>query len=466
MNLSMQQLEEKIDAFLAENESSFLQDLTDVIAIPSVLAPAEENAPFGKPVADALACVLAAGQRLGMKTGNQDGYMGWVEVEGQSPKYLATITHLDVVPQGDGWDGSPFALRLQEGWLLGRGVGDDKGPGIACLYVAKFFKELGVPLPYTMRFLYGTNEETGMEDVAPYLAKHPQPAFCMTPDASFPVCYGEKGNFSGNFISTVLGGNLLDFKGGIADNVIPDKAYCVVKAPAHAPKSTDAVKVSTLADGSLRLDGKGIGGHAAKPAGTKNAIGLLVEYLLDNHLCTPQEEEVLCLLQKLHTHTDGSGVGIAAEDGIFTPLTCVGCVISFEDKKLVQNFNIRFPSSISGEKIAQILATEAETHSCTLCDTSYKNPFHIPVNTPHITALMDAYQLASGRDDKPFTMGGGTYARHFKSAVSFGPGIPGREYPSFAGPEHGANEGILLADLLLTIKVYILALWKLQQLEW
>ena len=31
-----------------------------------------------------------------------------------------------------------------------------------------------------------------MKDVDYYLEHYPQPAFCFTPDAEFPVCYGEK----------------------------------------------------------------------------------------------------------------------------------------------------------------------------------------------------------------------------------------------------------------------------------
>lgn len=55
----------------------------------------------------------------------------------------------------------------------------------------------------------------------------------------------------------------------------------------------------------VRITGYGIGGHASKPQGTVNAIGLVVNYLLDNHLCTPEEETYLSMLRTLLSCTDG-----------------------------------------------------------------------------------------------------------------------------------------------------------------
>lgn len=67
--------------------------------------------------------------------------MGYADVKGDSDTQLATITHLDVVPAGNGWDSDPFDMIEKEGWLIGRGVSDDKGPALLTLYMAKFFKE-------------------------------------------------------------------------------------------------------------------------------------------------------------------------------------------------------------------------------------------------------------------------------------------------------------------------------------
>ena len=67
-------------------------------------------------------------------------------------------------------------------------------------------------LPYTLRILLGANGETGMKDVDYYLEHYPQPAFFFTPDAEFPVCYGEKGGYGGWLVSAPLHGSLIDFQ--------------------------------------------------------------------------------------------------------------------------------------------------------------------------------------------------------------------------------------------------------------
>ena len=66
---------------------------------------------------------------------------------------------------------------------------------------------------------------------------------------------------------------------------------------------------------------------------------------------------------------------------------------------------------------------------------------------------------------EPFTIGGGTYARDFPNAVSFGPEHFDRPVPDFVGPIHGADEGACVAWLLEALKVYILALLSLEELD-
>lgn len=116
--------------------------------------------------------------------------------------------------------------------------------------------------------------------------------------------YGEKGGFGGAFVSRKLSGNLRDFAGGVAGNVVPDRASALVKADIAALQETENVKIAAEGD-CVRITGYGIGGHASKPQGTVNAIGLVVNYLLDNHLCTPEEETYLSMLRTLLSCTDG-----------------------------------------------------------------------------------------------------------------------------------------------------------------
>ena len=92
-------------------------------------------------------------------------------------------------------------------------------------------------------------------------------------------------------------------------------------------------------------------------------------------------------------------------------------------------------------------------------------PFYIAADSPAIQTLITTYNDVTGENKKPFTMGGGTYARHFPYAVSFGPEHTDIELPEFAGPMHGANEGTPFEKLIEALKIYILALLRLQEIE-
>ena len=74
---------------------------------------------------------------------------------------------------------------------------------------------------------------------------------------------------------------------------------------------------------------------------------------------------------------------------------------------------------------------------------------------------MRAYEEVTGdHENKPFTIGGGTYARTMKNAVAFGPVFPGREEVA-----HQANEYILLEDLFTAKEIYRQTIEKLANLD-
>ena len=87
------------------------------------------------------------------------------------------------------------------------------------------------------------------------------------------------------------------------------------------------------------------------------------------------------------------------------------------------------------------------------------------LDKPEVQVCIDAYNAITGENAKPYTIGGGTYARDFPNAVSFGPEHPERPAPAFAGPIHGVDEAACKDWLIEALKVYILALIELEKLE-
>ena len=62
-------------------------------------------------------------------------------------------------------------------------------------------------------------------------------------------------------------------------------------------------------------------------------------------------------------------------------------------------------------------------------------------------------------------MGGGTYARRFTRAVSFGAEVLELELPSWGGPMHGPNEVANVELMKTSLKIYILSLLRLQEID-
>lgn len=457
---------QKIDAFIVENKDALVRDIKKLVDIPSVQGEPEEGAPFGVQVKHALDTALDLAADLGLTAHQVDGYFGYADLPGTGAQQIGIITHLDVVPAGNGWTQDPFDMIEKEGYLLGRGVADDKGPAVLSLYTAKFFAECGKQMPHTLRILLGTNEETGMAGLKYYLERFAPPAFCFTPDAEFPVCYGEKGNYNGRFVSGPLVGNLVSFEGGVATNVVPDRAVAVVrtgKSAAELP-SAERVTVSDAGDGCVRIEGAGKGGHASLPQGTINAILLVVDYLLDHKLCTESEEQWLHFMHRLLCATDGSTMGIASQDDIFTPLTCVGGVVKLENGVITQTVDVRYPTTMTGARLTETFSAAAQEAGGAYKMPRDAVPFVTSANTPEVRALIESYNEVTGKQEKPFTIGGGTYARHFPRAVSFGPEEMGVETPAWVGTMHGANEGMSVEALLRALKIYILGVARLMEL--
>ena len=167
-------LNQKIDAFIAANKEQILKDIATLVSINSVEGAPEEGAPYGAGPRAALDKTLELAAGMGLATRNCENHIGYAELAGaDAEKYLATICHVDVVPEGNGWTEDPFKMEIRDGWMIGRGVADDKGPMVATLYALKFLKEEGVSLRYPIRALVGDNEETHMHDVDYYLANYP-----------------------------------------------------------------------------------------------------------------------------------------------------------------------------------------------------------------------------------------------------------------------------------------------------
>ena len=186
-------MEQKILTQVEANRDAMIEDILKVVRIDSVQSDPLPGKPFGKGVAEALDMALSIAKELGFETGSIDGYMGYAQY-GEGEEYVGIIGHLDVVPVGDGWNHPPFSGYVDEnGRIFSRGILDNKGPIMSCLYALYAIKQLQIKLSKPVRILFGTNEETGFKDLEYFLAKEKPPVMGWTPDCKYPVVYGERG---------------------------------------------------------------------------------------------------------------------------------------------------------------------------------------------------------------------------------------------------------------------------------
>ena len=460
------ELNKKLDEFISDNIENIKRDIKTLVDINSVAAAPEQGAPHGAGVRRALDAALAMAQREGMQSVDLDGQVGYSHA-GPQDKYIGMMAHMDVVPQGEGWDTDPFCCTEREGYLLGRGVQDNKGSYVTSLYAMRFVRE-NCKLRYGQRLIAGCDEETGMTDIDYYLDRCGAPDFTIIPDATFPVGHGEKGIYTADLVSEkALSAAVIELAGGLASNVVPERAHAVVDCTlAAARAAADESFVVEGKDGQVKITAHGIAGHAGHPVGSRNAIIMLLKLLRDGKLVPEADAQVLSVIADSLDINDGSKLGIASEDGIFTPLTCIGGIIEKRaDGRVCQNMNCRYPTSTCGQTITAGLCAFAASNGYTLENVEDNPPHYIPADSAPIALLMDCYNRVTGRNEKPYVMSGGTYARHIPNAVAFGGEFENEKFPDFVGTIHGKNEGISVDTVLLAIKIYANALYDLQQLD-
>ena len=471
--MSLDQLKREAEDYVDEVWDDLLADIDSLVRIESVEDPfnTAPGAPFGPAVAEALDTALSIAEKLGLEPHNLDGYIGYGELAGERPDALATIAHCDIVPIGEGWTFEPLALTVHDGYLIGRGTQDDKGPLVLSLYAAGFFARKAAagaaPLPYTLHAIVGANEETRMGDVDHYLDACGQPAFLFTPDAEFPLICGEKGIFQGALesIETVGTGALVDVRGGTAPNAVPGSAFAIVKADVATLPAAGNIEVTPEDDGLARIAAKGKGGHASIPEGTVNAIAILDKYLLENVELTPSERSFLEMSLRICSATDGSAEGIACADEVFGALTCVGGVIFIKDGVFTQTVDCRYPTCMTGAGVADALTALGAEYGAAAKKLENKEPFYTDPESAPIKAMLKTYEEYTGREGKAFVIGGGTYARKFARGAAFGPHDDAEPTPDWVGMEHGPDEGISEEAMKRALKIYIVTIARLMELD-
>ncbi|MDR0839563.1 MAG: Sapep family Mn(2+)-dependent dipeptidase [Oscillospiraceae bacterium] len=465
----------KLDAWIAENREKLIEDILSAVSIRSVAVPQEGKYPFGEGCAKVLDHILKVSEGYGFATENNEYYCGSATLGGTSgKKSIGIYAHMDVVPEGEGWTKPPYEpWILDDKYIVGRGGSDNKGPALGALYALRFLKEHEIALQNDVRLVFGCAEEIGMPDMDYYTVNVPQPDFSLVPDCGFPVCHGEKGLAKITAEADVSGSNLIDFDAGEVFNIIAAEAQARIGGVsfelASEKLAAEGITVEPNGDGVL-IKSVGRSSHAAFPQGSDDAIGKLARALVASGLLTGAAKSAVGFVADSTTDYYGAGLDIPFEDEASGKLTHVLSIIRVKNGRLEINYDIRYPVTTSESDVKPRLESKLRENGFSVTNSSYNAPNYIPLDNPFVPLLTDISNELLGLDLKPYTMGGGTYARKIPNAIgygpgAFGPGVPKVEpiFPPGRGGGHQPDEALDVGMVLTMIRIYVISLLELDK---
>ena len=408
--------EEEIHNYVQSHKDEIINMLKELVKIPSIQSESEEGAPFGRACAEVLEYVKSCWQNNGFDTElHQDGgYL--LSYYGEGEKSIGLFSHADVVSVSDDWIFTkPFDISEKDGFLIGRGVSDDKGAIVISLYCAKMLKELNIPFNSRLVVFTGANEETGMRDIKNYVKENTPPDFSLVTDCAFPIYRGDKGILQFEAMSNTPFKEIEDFSGGKDINITLGKATAKI----NGNKITET----------------GVSCHGALPEGSVNAGYLLAKKLCDENLLCKEDAEQMKLIKLLLEKYYGRAFGIDGEDKVFGKLTCTNGIIRTENGRPALTFDIRYGIDTDYENIKNKISEFFGQNGWTIRIVSEKRPYIISEDNVYLRKCLKAYKEFCKTDDAPtYINAGATYAGELPFAIETGNAF-------YAGKPDGMLEG-------------------------
>ncbi|HYA18011.1 MAG TPA: dipeptidase [Bryobacteraceae bacterium] len=170
-------MSEAIDAYVRDSEPRFLEELKDLLRIPSISTSPEHReatARAAELVADHLAAAGLQHVEVIKTAGHPLVYADWLHAPGK-PTVLC-YGHYDVQPPDpeELWESPPFEPTERNGNLYARGAADDKGQMYSHIKAIEALHAVYGKLPVNVKFLIEGEEEVGGESVAKYVAENPE----------------------------------------------------------------------------------------------------------------------------------------------------------------------------------------------------------------------------------------------------------------------------------------------------
>ncbi|MEX2707348.1 MAG: ArgE/DapE family deacylase [Candidatus Freyrarchaeum guaymaensis] len=388
------ELRRKILDFIDNRREYLLNLLGDLIAARSVNPPGNEK----------LAADVVQGElyRIGLHTETYEkeegrtNVVGWFD-RGSSPT-LMIVTHLDVVPPGDGWIYDPFTATSTDGRIAGRGAVDDKGPMASVLLALQALKEFDFPIKGRLMFVAVADEETGNELGIKYLLN----------EAGLSADYA----------------------------LVAEQTRC------------EAIEIAEKGRLWVKLRSTGTQGHGSMPEKGMNAIVNLSKVLARiEDLKMDYVPHPLFDAPTINVGIVRGGVATNIVPASAEAMVDIRFLPSQEPKQIVNELR-ELVRSVQRENPGLEVSIEPITSD---------PPTEVSPEDPVVRVLGGVVEEVTGNRPKLVGIGGATVAKHcilrgIPTAV-FGPGDPKES--------HAANESVSVDELLTAAKIYALTILNL-----
>lgn len=402
---------------------------------------------------------------------------------GSGPDRLGIVTHADVQPADPRkWKANPFSLdrSSKPGYLVGRGVEDDKGSIAAILFALKTLAEEQVTLKKRVEIMISYTEESDWDPFREFLKENPPPEINVVLDADYPVTVAEKAWFA--FKVAISEPNtpllkteprILELTGGIFLTQVPETAVALIEEVDRDLEMRLRKKAAADGEASfvihrdrsrLRIRARGVAVHASQPEEGVNALTHLAR-LLDGETWQMDREGIAVAFIN-----DLIGTGYYAEKfgdlgfhhELMGPTTLnLGYAVE-KNARLELGINLRVPAGRTSEQVVAdieaIVGAWSETYPgiVEIVEMEPGESMYRP-NAPQVPVLLEIFEHFTGiPEPKPVSIGGSSHAKLLPNAVNFGPAMPNRLYTG-----HSENEFVSEAQFKLNLRMYTAMLYML-----
>jgi acetylornithine deacetylase/succinyl-diaminopimelate desuccinylase-like protein len=315
----------------------------------------------------------------------------------------------------------------------------------------------------------GTGEEHNWDGMRAYAKSQAVPKHIISVDASYPVVIAESGFVAWHLgikktslasvsalarIHTLEAGNFL--------TQVPGKAHMILSPgrseteEALQNRVTEAMMSQIAKHGSafsgtvtssqagIMVTAKGKAVHSSTSEDGANALWLLAAVAAELELVDNEANKILRLVNTHLSSHYGESLNLAYEHDVMGKLTVIPSLLRDKKDSLSLSINMRRPEGKSVDEFRTSLdealkkiQNDISPAIFQIKDAYIGTPALAKTDGPLVPTLIDIYQKhTNDKTAKPKSIRGGTYARLFEGAVSFGPSMPGKEYRGHAPDEY------------------------------